>query len=212
MAKKKARKPSREEIDLVDEMIKETQGLDAPEPQKLMDCPDGEVATIRTYPDPILRERAQEVVEFGDDLRKLVADLATTMYASGGVGLAAPQIGVPLRVFIVDMLNGRPQRPGQPSSQLLVAVNPKIWPVDAAVKRDAERCLSFPTAVETIPRATKVALKAYLHTGEPFAMNAGADLGRALQHEYDHLDGKLIIDYLGKKRARLMQATVRRAL
>lgn len=185
----------------LEEMARETQGLGAPEPETLGDCGDGEVKPILTYPSPRLREESGEV-EFDEDLRKLVADLATTMYAANGIGISAPQIGVPARVFIVDIMNGQPPQKGRPLNQLLVAVNPKLWAVPGKVRRDAERCLSFPDAVELIERPLSVILKAWTHKGKPYALGCSSDLARAIQHEYDHLEGKLLIDYMAKKKAR----------
>lgn len=185
----------------LEEMTRETLGLGPPEPETLSDCGDGEVRPILTYPSPRLREDAGEV-EFGEDLRKLVADLATTMYAANGIGISAPQIGVPARVFIVDIMNGQPAQPDRPSNQLLVAVNPRLWVVPGKMRRDAERCLSFPDAVELINRPLAIILKAHTHKGKPYALGCSSDLARAIQHENDHLEGKLLIDYMAKKKAR----------
>jgi len=202
------RPPSKAQIEEMGEgladMARETEGLGPPNPEFLKDCDDGEVKPILTYPSPRLREEAGEV-EFNEDLRKLVADLATTMYAKNGLGIAAPQIGVPARVFLVDILNGQPPEPGKPISQLLVAVNPKVWTVPGKMKTDAERCLSFPDAVEVINRPVQVILKAYSYQGKPYAMGCGGDLARAIQHEFDHLEGRLLIDYMPKKRARSLR-------
>ena len=203
-------KPTEEEIENVGQMISETQGLTAPAPDTLMDCGDGEVQPILTYPDPVLREECVDIDEFGEPLRKLVADLTTTMYASGGIGLAAPQIGISKRVFVVDMLNGAPPAEGRPPSQLLIAVNPQLWRI-GRIARDAERCLSFPDAVEVVPRSNHITLKAFTHRGEPYAMSMRSMLARIVQHEFDHLDGKLIIDYLAKKRARQLREAARTA-
>lgn len=183
------------------EMVKETEGLGPPEPEILKDCGDGAVRPILLYPNPRLRDETAEA-DFDERLRKLVADLATTMYAVGGVGLAAPQIGEPDRVFVIDLMNGQPPQKGRPASQLLVAVNPIVWPVPGKVHRDAERCLSFPDFVENVTRPNQVILKAYSHLGRPYALGCGSDLARAIQHEYDHLEGRLLIDYLPKKKAR----------
>jgi len=183
-------------------MAAETEGLGPPSPELLQDCSDGVVCPILVYPNARLREPAAEVIDFDDRIRKLVADLATTMYAIGGVGLAAPQIGDPERVFVLDILNGQPPQKGRPANQLLVAVNPKVWVVPGKTRRDAERCLSFPDVVELITRPASVILKACDHRGKPYAMGCGADMARAIQHEFDHLEGKLLIDYLPKKKAR----------
>lgn len=187
------------------EMARETEGLKPPDPEKLTDCGDGHVKPILTYPNYHLRNIAGEVDDFGEDLRKLVADLATTMYSAGAIGIAAPQIGIPARVFLVDILNGIPPEEQKVTNQLLVAVNPKIWPLPGKTRKDAERCLSFPDIVELIERPTQVILKAYNHRGKPYALSCGADLSRAIQHEYDHLNGKLLADYMPKKKVKVMK-------
>jgi len=183
------------------EMVKETEGLGPPEPEMLRDCGDGEIRPILVYPNPRLRDETAEA-DYDERLRKLVADLATTMYAVGGVGLAATQIGEPDRVFVIDLMNGQPPQKGRPPSQLLVAVNPIVWPIPGKERRDSERCLSFPDLVENVTRPNQVVLKAYNHHGKPYALGCGADLARAIQHEYDHLEGVLLIDHMPKKKAR----------
>ena len=154
-----------------------------------------------TYPNPRLRDEAGEV-EFDEELRQLIADMAITLYSIEGVGLAAPQIGVPARVFLVDLRNNEAPEPGKPRNQLLIAVNPKIWPLNEKTRQDAERCLSFPDVVEIIERPVQVIMKAYDHHGEPYALACSSDLSRAIQHEFDHLEGRLIIDHMSKKTAR----------
>lgn len=186
----------------MEEMVLETEGLGPPEPELLGDCGDGDVRPILIYPSPRLRDETVDVPEFDDRLRKLVADLTTTMYTVGGVGLAAPQVGEPDRVFVVDVLNGAPHQKGRPTNQLLVVVNPIVWHVPGKTKRDAERCLSFPDTVEVVERPASVILKAFDHHGKPYALCCSADLSRAIQHEYDHLEGRLLIDYMPKKKAR----------
>lgn len=188
-------------VDLED-MAAETEGLGPPEPEMLRDCGDGEIRPILVYPNPRLRDDTAQVLDFDDRVRKLVADLATTMYAAGGIGLAATQIGEADRVFVVDVLNGQPPQKGKPTNQLLVAVNPKVWFIPGKVKRDAERCLSFPDAVELVTRPASIILKAHTHRGKPYAMGCSATLARAIQHEYDHLEGKLLVDYMPKKKVR----------
>ena len=200
------RMPSKAQIEQMginlEDMTAETEGLGPPDPEMLGDCGDGEVRPILVYPNPRLRDGAAPVIDFDDRVRKLVADLATTMYTVNGIGLAATQIGEADQVFVVDILNGQPPQKGRPSNQLLVAVNPKIWAIPGKVKRDAERCLSFPDAVELVTRPTSIILKAYTHRGKPYAMGCSGDLARAVQHEFDHLEGKLLIDHMSKKRVR----------
>jgi len=198
--------PSRAQIEEMGtdlaEMAAETEGLGPPEPEILRDCGDGEIRPILVYPNPRLRDDTATVIDFDDRVRKLVADLATTMYAYNGIGLAAPQIGESERVFVVDILNGQPPQKGKPTNQLLVAVNPKLWFIPGKAKRDAERCLSFPDAVELVTRPASIILKACTHRGKPYAMGCSAGLARVIQHEYDHLDGKLLVDHMSKKKVR----------
>lgn len=193
---------------VLDEMVPETEGLGPPDPELLRDCGDGVVRTILTYPNSRLWDETTEV-SFGEGLRKLVADLAMTMYAVGGVGLAAPQIGEQDRVFVVDIWNGAPGQRGRPPSQLLVVVNPILWCIPGKERRDSERCLSFPDVVENVTRPTHIILKAYNHRGKPYALGCGGDLARAIQHEYDHLEGVLLIDHLSKTRARELRQRLR---
>lgn len=193
----------------LDDMVRETEGLGPPDPNLLLDCGDGELRPIITYPSPRLREMAGEVPAFDEELRKLVSDMAFTMYTVNGIGLAAPQIGVPARVFLVDIMNGVVSENGQPPAQLLVAVNPKIWAIPGKTRRDAERCLSFPDTVELITRPSQIVLKAYNHHGKPYALGCGSDLARAIQHEYDHLEGKLLIDYMEKNKAKDLRSQLK---
>jgi len=190
------------------DMVRETEGLGPPDPEMLKDCGDGEVRPILSYPNPRLRDDTGPVIEFDARVRKLVADMAMTLYTIGGVGLAAPQLGEPERVFIIDILNGKPPEKGRPASQLLVAVNPRVWAVPGKIKRDAERCLSFPDAVEIITRPAQIILKAFNHHGKPYAMGCGGDLARAIQHESDHLEGKLLVDYMSKKSVRELKRRI----
>jgi len=195
----------------LEEMARETEGLGPPEPEMLKDCGDGEVRPILVYPSPRLRDDTADVLDFDDRLRKLVADLTTTMYTVGGIGLAATQIGETDRVFVIDLMNGQPPQKGRPPSQLLVAVNPKVWFIPGKTKRDAERCLSFPDAVENITRPHQIVMKAFNHRGKPYALGCAADLARAIQHEYDHLEGVLLIDHMPKKKARDLRARIQRS-
>lgn len=208
------RLPSKAQIEEMgvnlEEMAAETNGLGPPDPEKLTDCGDGEVRPILVYPNPRLRADTAHVIEFDDRIRKLVADLATTMYSVGGIGLAAPQIGESERVFLVDIMNGQPPQKGRPVSQLLVAVNPQMWIIPGKVKRDAERCLSFPDSVELVTRPVQIILKAFSHRGKPYAMGCGGDLARAIQHEFDHLEGKLLVDHMSKKSVRDLKRRISR--
>ncbi len=163
------------------------------------------VRPILHYPDPRLREPGKTVTDFGPELQELVSDMAETMYAAPGVGLAATQIGVDQRVFIVDTATGDDE-----PSDLRVFVNPEIVELNGEILFN-EGCLSFPGATEEIERAERVKVKAQNEKGEAFELEADGLLAVAIQHENDHLDGKLMIDKLGVLRRRyLHRAMIKR--
>jgi peptide deformylase len=155
------------------------------------------VRTILHYPDPRLREAGKKVQAFDDELRQLVDDMAETMYAAPGVGLAATQIGEPWQVFVVDCAAD-----GEPSD-LRVFVNPEILSIDGKVTWE-EGCLSFPGAREEVERGGKVRVRAQDREGRTFELEAEGLLAIAIQHEYDHLQGVLMIDRLGPLKKRLL--------
>jgi len=130
-------------------------------------------------------------------LQELVDDMAETMYAAPGVGLAATQLGEPWQIFVVDCA---PE--GEPSD-LRVFVNPEILSTEGTTTSD-EGCLSFPGAKEEITRAQKVRVRAQDRNGTRFELEADGLLATAIQHEYDHLQGVLMIDRLGPLKKRLL--------
>ena len=134
--------------------------------------------------DPRLRLRGEPVDSFGRYLHELLDDLAATMRAAPGVGLAAPQLGEPMRACVVEV-----------ESRLFELVNPRIVR-SAGEDRDLEGCLSIPGYVAYVTRREKVWVVAQNRVGRKFKVAGSGLLGRALQHELDHLDGKLYIDYL----------------
>lgn len=156
------------------------------------------IRTILHYPDKRLRNPGRPVTEFGPELERLVEDMAETMYAAPGVGLAATQIGEPVRLFIIDVATGEDQ-----PSDLKVFVNPEILARDG-VQAWEEGCLSFPGVHEEIERAERVRVRAQDAKGTTFELEADGLLAVAIQHENDHLDGKLMIDHLGLIRRRLV--------
>jgi peptide deformylase len=155
------------------------------------------VRTILHYPDPRLREPGKKVQAFTDELKQLIDDMAETMYAAPGVGLAATQVGEPWQIFVVDCANE-----GEPSD-LRVFVNPEILTSEGKITWD-EGCLSFPGAREEVERADKVRVKAQDREGHWFELEAEGLLAIAIQHEYDHLQGILMIDRLGPLKKRLL--------
>jgi peptide deformylase len=155
------------------------------------------VRTILHYPDERLRQPGKKVPAMTADLRQLIDDMAETMYAAPGVGLAATQIGEPWQIFVVDCA-----AEGEPSD-LRVFVNPEIVETEGKLTWD-EGCLSFPGAREEVERAGKVRVRALDRDGKPFELEAEGLLAVAIQHEYDHLQGVLMIDRLGPLKKRLL--------
>jgi peptide deformylase len=178
--------------------------LEPPKHDTLQGCRAGVVHGIVFHPNPKLREASLPVLSFGDLLDGLVADMAATMYAVGGVGLSAVQIGVPLRVFIVDIYANQPMtEKDNGQSQLLVAVNPVLAFTAGNREREREGCLSFPGINEHITRSMLVGLRGYDRRGVPFALRAGGALGRIIQHEMDHLDGMTFMERMSPLARRL---------
>jgi peptide deformylase len=162
------------------------------------------IREILVYPDPRLREVAQPVTQVDEEIRTLVEDMAETMYAAPGVGLAATQIGVARRVFVIDIASE-----DEPSN-LLVFINPELFDLDG-VQTYREGCLSFPGVAEDIKRAARVRVRALDRDGNPFELEAEGLLAVAVQHENDHLDGELMIDRVSPLRRRLMSRRLARA-
>lgn len=144
------------------------------------------ILKIVKYPEPVLQQRGEPVTAFNDELRKFVADLFETMYASQGIGLAAQQVGVAKRVTVIDLSQGKDPE------QKLVLVNPEII-LREGRQYEEEGCLSFPEIREKVVRAEKVRVRAQDEHGKWFEMDGEELLSRAFQHEIDHLDGVLFI-------------------
>jgi len=147
------------------------------------------VRPVRIFGDPVLRERARDVRDFDDTLRALVADLYDTMGAYNGVGLAANQVGVAQRVFVVDV----PHEDG--SRDRFAVVNPVLDQRRGKEKAE-EGCLSMPGILEEVQRATSVRVRGFDEHGQPLERVVTGFLARAIQHETDHLDGVLFTDRL----------------
>lgn len=144
--------------------------------------------------DPVLHGAATAVTDFDAELHDLTRDLFETMDAAPGVGLAAPQVGVPLRVFVYSWKDGDESHRG-------LAVNPELWvtpiePRDPDEESEAEGCLSFPGERFPLVRSASAILRAFDADGAPFEMRADGWLARIFQHEFDHLDGLLYVDRL----------------
>ncbi len=155
------------------------------------------ILDIVTYPDEVLSTRALPVEAVDDDIRKLVDDMAETMYAAPGVGLAANQVGVLKRVVVIDIeySDGKPN--------LIALINPEIIDRDGLCTSE-ERCLSLPGVAEEVERSEAVKVRALDRMGRPMAFEAEGFLAIAVQHELDHLDGTVLIDRLGRLKRRML--------
>jgi peptide deformylase len=146
------------------------------------------VLKIRTNPDPVLRKKARKIAAVDNSVRKLIDDMIETMHEACGVGLAANQVGVPLRIVVIQV----------PEEEVLVMVNPVI--VEAKGERMAiEGCLSVPGYQAEVARAESVRIQARDRNGKLFRKRGTELLAQAMQHEIDHLNGVLYIDYLTDK-------------
>jgi peptide deformylase len=156
------------------------------------------IREIRKYPDPVLRKKATPVKVFDDELRQLVQDMVDTMYDEPGVGLAAPQIGVSLRLLVTDITVG-----AKPDA-LVVLANPKIVSASGRVIEE-EGCLSVPGIRAEIPRAESVEIRGINLDQQEVSIKGQGYLARAFQHEMDHLDGILIWDRMSKIQRELLK-------
>ena len=149
---------------------------------------------VRVLGDPILRQVTTPVAAVTGEIRRLVDDMFETMYAAKGIGLAAPQVGRVERVAVIDVGEGAP----------FTVINPEILHSEGSAKGE-EGCLSIPEVYGDVERAARVVVRALSRDGQAFEVEATDLLARCLQHEIDHLHGKLFIDYLGafKRRSAL---------
>ncbi len=145
------------------------------------------IHTIIYLPDPRLRKNSAKIEQFDDALQTLIDDMFDTMYDAKGVGLAAPQIGINIRLSVIDVIGDK--------SQQIVIINPEIIESHGEVSYN-EGCLSVPGAYDTVVRADRVTVQALDRFGNPFEITADGLLGECLQHEIDHLNGKLFVDLL----------------
>jgi len=153
------------------------------------------VLTILEYPDPRLRKVAAPVTAVTPDVRKLVQDMAETMYAAPGIGLAATQVDVHKRIIVMDVSETR--------DDLRVFINPEIVVAEGEAERE-EGCLSVPGYYEKVARKARVRVRALDALGNPYELDADGMLAVCIQHEVDHLLGKVFVDLLSPlKRARL---------
>ena len=158
---------------------------------------------ILEYPDPRLRTRAQPVAAVDDKIRRLIADMLETMYAAPGVGLAATQVDVHLRVIVMDISDEK--------IQPRVLINPEILE-KADLETTEEGCLSVPGFTESVERARRVRVRALDTRGKPVEFTAEGLMAVCVQHELDHLEGKLFVDYLSElKRQRIKKKLTKSA-
>ncbi|PTU74550.1 peptide deformylase [Pseudomonas mangrovi] len=154
------------------------------------------ILNILEFPDPRLRTIAKPVDVVDDDLRTLIDDMFETMYAAPGIGLAATQVNVHKRLVVIDL--------SEDKSEPLVFINPEFEYLTDQVEQYQEGCLSVPGFYENVDRPQKVRIKALGRDGQPFEMIAEGLLAVCIQHECDHLNGKLFVDYLSNlKRDRI---------
>jgi len=143
------------------------------------------ILDIRVLGDPVLRKPTKRVTEITDELKKLIADMFETMYAAEGIGLAAPQVGRSERLAVVDVDGAK-----------FTLINPQVLTTDDGTEKAEEGCLSIPEIYGDVERPGTVTIRATDEHGQEYEATGNELLGRCFQHEIDHLDGKLFIDYL----------------
>ncbi len=173
------------------------------------------VLDIRKFPDPILREPAKPVASFGADLKKLVADMADTMFDEPGIGLAATQVGESLHLFILDAsifdtARKRSEAPERAADgKIRVFINAQVT-LQEGEQNDMEGCLSFPGIFAEVTRPKRVGMRALDIDGKPFEVIVEDLPARALLHELDHLEGRLLIDYMSPLKRRFVKREAER--
>jgi peptide deformylase len=163
------------------------------------------ILDIVKYGDPILTTRAEEVTEFNAELRKLVDDMFETMYGAPGVGLAAPQVGLLKRLFVMDCTSGRDKK------RKLALINPVIE-LEEGEQIGDEGCLSFPGIYVEVKRAERVVVRAQDIDGSPFTLDLMDLEARCVSHETDHLDGEIFINYLSPLKRDLVKRKIKKRI
>ena len=159
---------------------------------------------VLRYPDPRLHKVAKRVDHVDDEVRRLVRDMAETMYAAPGIGLAATQVDVHKQVIVIDISDTR--------DELLVLINPEIVWRSETQRECEEGCLSLPGVYETVKRAEEVRVRALNADGEPFERDAEGLLAVCIQHEMDHLRGKVFVEYLSRLKQDRIRAKLEKQL
>ncbi len=157
---------------------------------------------IRTYPEPVLRRRAQPVKRIDRELLSLVSDMLETMYAEDGIGLAAPQIGESIRLCVLNVTGG--------ADGELVLINPVVVEQSDDEVAEEEGCLSLPGVRADVLRPERVKVNAFDQRGQEINIDAGGLEARCLQHEIDHLDGRMFIDRLNHAKQMLLRPQLKR--
>jgi len=163
------------------------------------------VRPILQYPAPVLKTRAEVVRDIDAEVARLVEDMAETMYAAPGVGLAAPQVGIGRRVIVLD-IHGEDEEPG---NRLLRLINPVIAEREGEITWE-EGCLSVPDLTAPVKRARRVLVRAWTPDEREIELEGEDLLAVALQHEIDHLDGKLVLDHLSRLKRDLYRSRRRK--
>ncbi|MGD1074930.1 MAG: peptide deformylase [Thermodesulfovibrionales bacterium] len=161
---------------------------------------------IKTYPETVLAKRAAPVNDIDGDVELLIDDMIETMYSAPGIGLAAPQVGVSKRLIVVDVS----VRDGE-KIPLIVLINPEIVHSQGEIESE-EGCLSLPGFTATVIRAEKVLVKGMDREGSPMEIEGEGLLSRALQHEIDHLNGRLLIDRISRIKREFFRKRIQKAL
>jgi len=160
------------------------------------------ILPILEYPDQRLRKRAKPVVTVDDDIKRLVDDMFETMIDSHGIGLAATQVNVHKRVIVMDL--------AEDGSQPRAFINPEIEVLDETTEPYDEGCLSVPGFYETVARPSNVMISALDREGKPFKEKASSLLAICIQHEIDHLEGKLFVDYLSPLKRQIIRKKMKK--
>ena len=160
------------------------------------------ILPILEYPDPRLRKKAKPVVTVDDDIKRLVDDMFETMIDSHGIGLAASQVDVHQRVIVMDLM--------EDGSQPRVFINPEIEVLNDTTEPYDEGCLSVPGFYETVARPSNVMISALDREGRSFKEKASGLLAICIQHEIDHLEGKLFVDYLSPLKRQIIRKKMKK--
>lgn len=174
------------------------------------------ILPIRAYGDPVLKKVAQDITPGHSGLKELIDDMYETMYSANGVGLAAPQVGLSIRLFVVDASPFAEDEQGRPVPEHAhlkefkrVFINPHVEEEEGAEWPFEEGCLSIPNIREEVVRAPKITLRYMDERFNPHRETFDGFAARVVQHETDHLDGKLFIDHLNPMRRRMLQGKLR---